>query len=494
MLRSDHLFELVQSLDASERRYLLGKGRKSDGKDTGYSKLIKVMVGMNEYSEADLKQALREFSISGKTDVKKHYLYQWILKHLYDYHSSRYPDHQLLRNIRVLTDRSLVHQAKVLIPSIKSRLIESEKYTDLLMLLEIELHNSRYDDDADPLQIAEELNQYSKRYAELRTLEGLRYRIRGILNQNIFSRSDSARKKINELFRTPAVRTRPDKGSFLMNFNYNLLFYWKFGSDDNWNSAFSYAKENFKLLERHPKIINYYPEAVLQIAYAFISAAAILNDPLYKKGIQYLKKIEMTRQSRRMRYDIRFHIHLSELIHYNRNRPAVTDHRFIREAEIFIEENKADFTDIRINNYYFDLAKSLFYIRDFKAAFRVINEVYQIHYVKDRSVDFHTHSRLLYCLICKELGETDLMISTAKALSGFMKRKAIFYIFEQRILRFIISELPTLHDKSGHTKATVFNKLKKDVLHIFKSEHEKKVLNYFDYAYWIESELERIKP
>ena len=85
------------------------------------------------------------------------------------------------------------------------------------------------------------------------------------------------------------------------------------------------------------------------------------------------------------------------------------------------------------------------------------------------------------------------MISTAKALSGFMKRKAIFYRFEQRILRFIISELPTLHDKSGHTKAAVFKKLKKDVLHIFQSEHERKVLNYFDYAYWIESELERIK-
>jgi hypothetical protein len=489
MLRKNYLFELIKSLDVHEKRYLLSKGSKSGDRTTAYSKMISCIYRMDEYSEIDLKRAIQEFSISEKTDVKKHYLYHWILKHLYDYHSSNYSNQRDIRNIQLLVDRSLIHHANVLIPAIKSRTIESEKYVDLLMILEIELRIQKYQSTGDSLRVMEELIFYSRRYADLQLLETIRYKFRQILDYNVFSRSESDQRKINQLFDERIIGSESDEGSFLLNFNYNLLHYWKHGTENNWVKAFTFAQKNFELLQSHPKVIIHFPDAVLQIIYNFISSASIVDNVLYNKGIRFLKRLVTQKQSKRLKDDTLFYMHLAELIHFNRNRTDNRDLRFIREAEVFIERYEDKFSSLRNNNYYFDLAKSLFYIGEFNKSFRLLNDAYQKYYTKDQTIDFHTHSRLLYCLVCFEIGELDLMVSTAKSLSEFMKRNDVYYKFEKRIISFISRDLLTLANKANVDRAASFEKLKADIQLIFKSEYERKVVNYFDYLFWIDNKL-----
>ncbi|MEY4595539.1 MAG: hypothetical protein RIQ47_1949 [Bacteroidota bacterium] len=493
MLRKNHLYELIKSLDVHEKRYLLGKGAKPDGLNTAYVKIINLMYSMDEYSEAALKSAFKEFSKSEKTDVKKHYLYYWVLKHLYDYHASKFSNHRELRNIAVLVDRSLIHHADALLPAIKSRIIESEKYIDLLMLLELEIQVQRYQHNGNPLRTIKELIHYSKRYTDLQSIELIRYKFRQLLDINVFTRNNADSKKIRALFRDRIIKSRPSDEGFLLNFNYNMLHYWRHGTDGNWERAFKFAHDNFELLKKHPKIIIHFPDAALQIAQSFTSSASIIKSPLYIKGLSYLKKLATQKQSKRLKDNLMFQIHLAELIHYNRNRPASKDYRFIREADLFIEENKDSFSGARINNYYFDLAKSYFYIGEYKKAFRLLNEIYQHHYTRDQTIDFHTHSRLLLCLTCYETGDWDLMVSIAKALVEFMKRNAVYYKFEQRIIRFITKELSTVAEKSKIVQEAYFKKLKTDLQLIFKSIYERKVINYFDYIFWIDNKLEQIK-
>jgi len=491
MLRKNYLFELIKSLDIHEKRYLLSKGRKSGDRTTAYSKMITCIFQMDEYSEIDFKRALRELSISDKTDVKKHYLYHWILKHLCDYHSSNYSRQVEIRNIQLLVDRSLIHHANVLIPAVKSRTIESEKYVDLLKILEIELRVQKYQSTGDSLRVMEELIFYSKCYTNLQLLETIRYKFRQILDYNVFSRSESDQRKINQLFDERIIRSKLDEGSFLLNFNYNLLHYWKHGTDNNWVRAFTYAQKNFELLQRHPKVIIHFPDAILQITYNFINSASIVDNALYNKGIRFLKRLATQKQSKRLKDDTLFYMHLAELIHFNRNRFDNRDLRFIHEAETFIEKYEDKFSSLRNNNYYFDLAKSLFYVGEYKKSFLRLNDIYQKFYTKDQTIDFHTNSRLLYCLVCFEIGELDLMISTARSISEFMKRNGVYYKFERRIIEFISRDLLTLANKSNSEKASCFEILKVDVQKIFMSKYEIKVLNYFDYLFWIDSKLEQ---
>ena len=139
MLRNSDLFSLIKSLDLNERRYLVKTGRKDSGEGNAYVQILHGIVAMEDYSEKEIKSIVAQYSVSQKTDVKKHYLFFWILKRLHDYHSARYKGANELSQVRVLIDRSLYQQASRIIPAIKKRLIESENYPELLIVLELEL-------------------------------------------------------------------------------------------------------------------------------------------------------------------------------------------------------------------------------------------------------------------------------------------------------------------------------------------------------------------
>ena len=83
------------------------------------------------------------------------------------------------------------------------------------------------------------------------------------------------------------------------------------------------------------------------------------------------------------------------------------------------------------------------------------------------------------------------MISTANSVTEFMKRNAVFFSFEKKILRFILRELPTIQEKSKPERIKKFEKLRAELDSIFESGYERKVLNYFDYYYWIDAKTER---
>jgi hypothetical protein len=197
--------------------------------------------------------------------------------------------------------------------------------------------------------------------------------------------------------------------------------------------------------------------------------------------------------NKRLKDDAYFYLHNSELIHFNRNKTSRADYRYLKDAENFIVENRDNFSTIRVNNFYFDLAKAYISLSDFKKAFVLFNEIYQHLSTKDYTVDFYTHSRLLYCLCCYETGEIELMQSTAKSLAEFMKRNKIYFRFEQILLSFIRRELPALKRKSDKQCLSKLLELKTAIEKIFESSFERKVLNYFDYPAWIELKIERYR-
>jgi len=72
-----------------------------------------------------------------------------------------------------------------------------------------------------------------------------------------------------------------------------------------------------------------------------------------------------------------------------------------------------------------------------------------------------------------------------------MKRNGILFKFEKKMIRFIINELPILLEKPIEARRKKMEKLKMDITTIFESSYERKVLNYFDYFHWIDTQIER---
>jgi hypothetical protein len=278
-------------------------------------------------------------------------------------------------------------------------------------------------------------------------------------------------------------------GSFLVNFKYNLLYYWKFGSENKWGNAYKYALNNYKLMLDNPDKIKHFTEFSMHILYNLLNAASISGKGIYTQVLKNMKELIAQQKNKRVYLDGLFYLHVSNLIHLNRNKTKRLKSKLVVEAEKFIERNKHSFSSIRLNNFYFDLAKSYYYLKDFRKSFYILNEMYQQFYSKDYTIDFNTHSRFLYCLVCYELGEYELLRSTAQSVSDFMKRNGILFQFEKKMIRFIINDLPELWEKPLEIKRKKMEKLKSDITHIFESSYEKKVLNYFDYYHWIDMQL-----
>jgi hypothetical protein len=489
MLQKKSLFELVKSLDTHEKRYLVTKSKKGNEEESAYGILLKALDDMQIYSDELFKELIGTISNSAQSDVKKHYLYHWILKHLVDYQGRNYSEQQDLIKIQLLIDRSMVHQAGLLIPELKNKLKTTEKYASLISLLEMELKIQQYSIQDHSEIIFEELNYYASKYTELKKLEALKHRFRKIIDQNMFSRTEVDEMKIKTLFENPILKRGLNSDSFLINFNYNLLYYWKSANENNWKDAYKYAFRNYQFLERKPELVQNFQEVAPQIIYNFLNAASINQKNIYKKGLKKLNELSHIVRNERLKNDIDFYAKVSVLIHFNWNRISQSNFRQIQEAYKFIQLNKGKFSKIKLNNFYFELAKTFFYLKDFKKAFLLLNEIYQNLNVSGHTLDFYTHSRILFCLACFEIGETDLMVNTAKSAAEFLRRNKIFFRFEKRMISFITRDLSSKDSQKKSNEIDKFLKLQADLNLIFKSGYEANVLNYFDYVSWLSEKI-----
>lgn len=89
MKRRDDLFELIQSLSPSETRYVSLNLKGARKKETDYLKLFNYIRGLKSYDEKVLRERFHGEKFVNQLDVKKHYLYDSIVKHLLSYKFSK---------------------------------------------------------------------------------------------------------------------------------------------------------------------------------------------------------------------------------------------------------------------------------------------------------------------------------------------------------------------------------------------------------------------
>ena len=490
MLKKQYLFELIKSLDIHEKRYLVAKGTKQVEGNSAYVKIMKGIYAMQEYDEATIKNIISASSASIKTDVKKHYLYFWILKHLHDFHSDQYKSSSDLGNIMLLKDKSLYEQALTLIPDIKQRLIEWERYPELFILLENELKISRYKEAADPNLILNELTEFSKQYRDYTIYETLKFQFRKLLDRHMFVREESDKKMSSEIMAHPFLSKNYQTEGILNKYNFNLLNYWSAAHTNNWEKAFDFAKNNFKHMTLKKSNMLNFPEQYLFSIYNLLNAHSMTGHSKSSSALLELRNLMKTKLSSRLKNDAYFYFNLSKLISQNKS-PTLSIGHEIEEAEAYILKNEKNFSRINLNHFYFDLAKCFFNSGNVNKAFTYFNEIYQNLNVKGHTFDFYVHSRLLFCLCCFELREFELMIYSAKATNEFVKRNKVMYDFEKRMLKFLIREIPkAIGNKKD--KLLIFKKLSADLAIVFQSEYERSVLNYFDYEKWINEKIKNL--
>lgn len=140
---ADALFELIKSLDKSEKGYFKKLssryGEKSSGND--YLKLFDLLDKLVEYDEEKIKKAFNQGTKKVNLSAQKNYLYEQIIRALRSYSSGKNPSYQIrerIQDIHNLIDRGLNEQAFELIIENQKRAEQIESYELLLQLKYLE--------------------------------------------------------------------------------------------------------------------------------------------------------------------------------------------------------------------------------------------------------------------------------------------------------------------------------------------------------------------
>lgn len=137
MSKKDYLFELIQSLDKSEKRYFK-LYFSNQHKEQKHILLFSILEKADTYDEKKIKQQLKDNYLQKHFAETKYYLYQQILKVLKDYRTENSVDNLLIervQNIEILIQKALFEQAVNELQKAKKMAYDYERFEFLLVLL-----------------------------------------------------------------------------------------------------------------------------------------------------------------------------------------------------------------------------------------------------------------------------------------------------------------------------------------------------------------------
>lgn len=136
MLKKDYLYELIQSLDKSEKRYFK-LYHKTENKEQKHVILFDAFEKAKDYDEKKIKSQIKDAYIQKHFSETKYYLYQQILKVLKFYRTENSVDNLLIekiQNIEVLIQKALFEQAINELQKAKKMAFDYERFEFLTLL------------------------------------------------------------------------------------------------------------------------------------------------------------------------------------------------------------------------------------------------------------------------------------------------------------------------------------------------------------------------
>ena len=137
MRASSELFDLIQSLTKSEKRFFKLSSSLQSG-DKNYLKLFDQIDKQSEYNEDEIKEVFKNESFIKHLPSEKNHLYKVILKSLRSFHSDRSISsvlRQEIKNIEILFQKALYKECGKFITRAKKKAYDHEKFYYLFELI-----------------------------------------------------------------------------------------------------------------------------------------------------------------------------------------------------------------------------------------------------------------------------------------------------------------------------------------------------------------------
>ena len=492
---TDELFQLVQSLNKSEKRlFKLHVKRVSGSDNLKVLALFDALDGMTEYDE---EKMLRKNTSIQKQQLSnmKAYLYKQILSSLT--HSSPDIETQLSEQMmyaRLLYNKGLYMQALKILDKVKASAKANNQSTYRLQALIFEkkiesMHITRsFEGRAE--ELSRESEEVNRRVSLLSRLSGFALQLYSWYIQNGHARDKKDEKAIEAFFYANLPECNLQKMDFYERLYYYQAYSWFTFILQDLLGYYRYSQKWVDLFEANADMKNTESIQYVKGLHNLSTAHFVLLN--YKKFEETLQLFEDFASSEAGQKDANtqiqtfIYLQIAELNKHFMHGTFSEGLILVPYAEEKIEEYKLHIDTHRVLIFYYKIACLYFGSGDNEKAIEYLNLI--INRKPDLRTDLHCYSRLLHLIAHYEIGNFRLVEYLIKSVYRFMAKMKNLNIVEEEIFRFLRKSFSL----NPAEILAEFRPLKEKLEALKGNPLATRSFMYLDIIGWLESKIENV--
>lgn len=491
---SDTLFQLIHSLEKSEKRHFkLYIKRSSTKEDLKIVQLFDALDKLSDYDEKSLLKKLPGIEKPQLSNLKTH-LYKQILASLRLLKSSDSIDLQLNETFdyaHILYKKGLFQQSLRLLDRAKETARANQKFNFLVQVLALEkrietLHIT-HSMQMRAEQLSAESRQVIDRIDMVARLSNLALLVYSWYIQNGHARNEKDEARIKEYLQEQLPPDAWEQTGFYERLYLYQSYNWYAFIRQDFLMYYRYSQKWLDLFEEQPLMVRVETGHYIKALHNLLNAHFDLRN--YDKFEEVLRQFEEFSQSDRVRENDNFRIQSFLYIttakinqvfmvgNFKEGLKMVPEiEQKLVEYELFIDRHRILVLNYKIASMYFgsgDYDTCIDYLQ------RIINDQ------GDLRNDLQCYARVLHLMAHYELKNFELMESLTKSVYRFMARRERLTRVEEEMFRFLRTSFQTSRSELRAQFEIFLGKIK-----LFeKNRYEARAFAYLDLVSWVESKV-----
>jgi len=492
---TDALFQLVRSLEKSEKRHFkLYIKRSSANEELKIIQLFDALDKMTEYDEKILLKKLSPVTKPQLANLKSH-LYKQLLAALRLLKSTENIDLQLselLDNARVLYNKGLKLQAFKMLEKAKEIAKANHKYNYLAQVISLEkkietLHITRSSIEKTEV-LATEAAEISRHIYDVVKLSNLALLLYRWYVQNGHARNDQDEERLKVFFKNHL----PANTQIVTDFYERLYLYqsycWYAFIRQDFLMYYRYSRKWIDLFEEEPAMVSVETGHYVKGMHNLLNAHFDLRN--FQQFEIVLRQFEAFAKTPAANRHDNFRIHTSIYINGAKLNWHLMSGTF-KEGLLLVEDIEAKMNEYalyidrhRILVFNYKIATLYFGSGDYETCIdylqRIINENMNLR------IDLQCYARLLHLMAHYELGNDAIIESLIKSVYRFMAKMKNLTKVEEEMFKFVRNSF----NISPKLMKTELEKFLYKIKHLEKKRFETRSFVYIDIISWIESKMQ----
>ncbi|MEM7103425.1 MAG: hypothetical protein AAF502_09870 [Bacteroidota bacterium] len=482
----DDLFQLIQSLSKTEKRYFKVNYAKSSASGSNYLRLFDAINQMATYDENILKKKFKGEKLLNNLQKEKAYLYRNILTSMRAYRkdkSSGVRIRELLADAAFLKERSLYDQCAQSLKKAKKLGYEYENYTALLEVLFVERELLK---NLKPRKGESQMNTLILETSNI--LEALNVQCNYLdLYDNLFFqtlrsnhlRNDESIERLQEIMDHPLIIDEDKAKTFRDQHRLWSIKAMNALLNASPHEAYQYNQKILNLWQGNKKIRLENIYIYRNMLSNFLSSCLTTRQlDMVPSTLEELKQIPP--KNHHDEGTAFKHIYQAQLSYHTAKGEFEKGKALVPQIEAGMEKHHDSIGTSSLLTIHGNITILFFLMEDFDSALTWGNKIIQFPKSNTR-MDIQRFSRLINLLLHFELGHTELLENLIRSTARYIKGLPTQHEIETSALRFFRKLINTAHSDL----AQLFLEFQEDITRMKMSGKQQNVFTFSVFDLWV---------